>query len=132
MTMKRKVESQQHPECETSGNMNVSSASSCLPAIVSDLYVTNAGLKYVAVRTYSDKAPQYFSGTLPFVIPRMVSGLDFREESTAWCRHKFPEAPKVPMQRWVRGFARRSESACRTSWDALPTVMKKTPMPTSS
>ena len=63
---------------------------------------------------------KYFSQVLPFVIPRMVSGADFREEEQPWRRQKFEDAPRVPVQAFVRGFARRVESACRTDWTALP------------
>ena len=37
-------------------------------------------------RFRSQWCPQYFSEALPFVIPRMVSGPDFRDEATPWRR----------------------------------------------
>ena len=68
----------------------------------------------------SQWCPQYFSQVLPFVIPRMVSGADFREEAEPWRRQRFEDAPRVPVQAFVQGFARRVEAACRTDWTALP------------
>ena len=46
------------------------------------------------------------SQVLPFVIPLMVSGADFREEEQPWRLQKFEDAPRVPVQDFVRGFAR--------------------------
>ena len=68
----------------------------------------------------SQWCPRYFSQVLPFVIPRMVSGADFREESEPWRRQKFADAPRVSVQAFVQGFARRVEASCRTDWTALP------------
>ena len=70
-------------------------------------------------RFRSQWCPQYFSEVLPFVIPRMVSGPDFREDEVPWRRQKFAEAPRVPVQLFVKGFARRVEASCRTDWTAL-------------
>ena len=55
----------------------------------------------------SQWCPEYFSKVLPFVIPRMVSGADFREETVPWRRQKVEHAPRVLVQVFVRGFARR-------------------------
>ena len=63
---------------------------------------------------------KYFSQVLPFVFPRMVSGADFREEEKPWRRQKLEDAPRILPSVFVRGFARRVESACRTDWSALP------------
>ena len=66
-------------------------------------------------------ASQYFSQVLPFVIPRMVSGADFNAEvAEPWRREKHSDAPLVSVNRFVAGFARRCEAACRTDWTALP------------
>ena len=69
----------------------------------------------------SQWCPSYFSEVMPFVIPRRVSGPDFREETAdPWRRQRFSDAPLISVNRFVAGFARRAEAACRADWTALP------------
>ena len=74
--------------------------------------------------------PKYFSMILPFTIPYMVSGPDFAfyHKDLRWRRKSFGnhmEAPWVAPWHFVAGFARRCESQCRQSWNALP-IMRST------
>ena len=97
-------------------------ASSCNPAEARENTFERFGSLHVQTgsKWLSQWCPQYFSQVLPFVIPRMVSGPDFREEAQPWRRQKFLDAPRVPVQTFVRAFARRVEAVCRTDWTALP------------
>ena len=84
-----------------------------------------SGFGHLAVQTgnkyMSQWCPQYFSQILPFVIPRMVSGPDFRQEDAQpWRRQRYSDAPRVHPMRFCAGFARRAEACCRTDWSALP------------
>ena len=60
---------------------------------------------------------KYFSLILPFVIPRMVSGPDFRPEDK-WRRLK--TSPVVSPQEFLRGMARRVEGQIRNDATAIP------------
>ena len=62
---------------------------------------------------------QYFSQILPFVIPRMVSGPDFRPEDK-WRR--LEDSPVVSPMEFNRGMARRIEGQIRNDATALPII----------
>ena len=62
---------------------------------------------------------KYFSQVLPFVIPRMVSGPDFRPEDK-WRRHA--NTPVATPQEFNRGMARRVEGQIRNDATALPII----------
>ena len=65
--------------------------SSCNPADAQENTFERFGSLHIQTgsKWLSQWCPQYFSQVLPFVIPRMVSGPDFREEATAWRRLLF-------------------------------------------
>eukprot|EP00959_Pyramimonas_sp_CCMP1952_P116954 2444617-Pyramimonas_sp.AAC.1 len=68
-----------------------------------------------------------FSQVLPFVIPFMVSGPDyvFHSREDRWRRKDVEgelQAPWVSAAAFTAAFARRCESQCRRSWDALPII----------
>ena len=69
-----------------------------------------SGFGHLLVRTGNQFlpqwCPQYFLQVLPFVIPRMVSRADFFDDQEPWRRTLFADAPRVPVQAFVRGFAR--------------------------
>ena len=60
---------------------------------------------------------KYFSLILPFVIPRMVSGPDFRPENK-WRR--LETSPLVSPKEFIRGMARRIEGQIRNDATAVP------------
>ena len=62
---------------------------------------------------------QYFAKILPFVLPRMVSGPDFRPDDK-WRRKT--DSPVVTPQEWTRGMARRVEGQIRNDSTAISII----------
>ena len=70
-------------------------------------------------RLQSQWESKYFSQVMPFAIPRMCSGPDFRPDDK-WRRHA--NAPVVTPQEFNRGIPRRIEGQIRNDATAVPII----------